>query len=216
MEGVAHAVEGDSGGSKRKRHRGGRRGGSKHKLKQLKGRGGGVDGDKGGSRGGSSKGGGSDRRPGDSRGAPGNQTSRSQSSHKGSDAPPFKQRSPTKGYKPKAKTDPLIVAANNEISQHAQRKQLAEASARFEALGEFKNSHSYAAIVNAHVRCGDVAGAAERVLAMKSGGLKPCVVTYTSLIKGYCAEGRLGEAEAVLRDMEAAKPKVRAAYHLHH
>ena len=102
----------------------------------------------------------------------------------------------------------MAPAARGEISQHAQRKQLAEASSRFEALGELKNGHSYAAIVNAHVRCGDVAGAVARVAAMRAGGLSPCVVTYTSLIKGYCGEGRLDEAEAVLREMESAKPKV--------
>ena len=186
------------GAPRKKRRRGGRRGGSKHKPKHPK-----PDGEhsqptpRGDGWGGWSSPPANNSAPSPSPGGGG-----------GSKKAWQKHGAQTKGYKPRAKVAPEIVTANNEISQHAQRKQLAEAAARFEALGELKNSHSYAAIVNAHVRCGDVAGAAERVLAMKAAGLRPCVVTYTSLIKGYCAEGRLGEAEAVLREMEAAKPKV--------
>lgn len=93
-----------------------------------------------------------------------------------------------------------VVGLNQQISTHAQRKQLSSAIAVFEQLlppsGPGPNSHSWPAIVFAHVRCGDVSGAAARVEQMRSyptagGGnkakqLKPCVVTYTTLLKGFC------------------------------
>ena len=105
-----------------------------------------------------------------------------------------------------------VVRANQQISQHAQRKQLQQALSIFEGLveGGQANSHSYAAMVNAHVRCGDVDGAAKCVAAMKAAGLRPCVVTYTSLLKGYCVN-QLDEAWRVLKEMTASRvfPNVR-------
>jgi hypothetical protein len=93
-----------------------------------------------------------------------------------------------------------VVGLNQQISTHAQRKQLSSAIAVFEQLlppsGPGPNSHSWPAIVFAHVRCGDVSGAAARVEQMRSyptagegnkaKKLKPCVVTYTTLLKGFC------------------------------
>ena len=81
-----------------------------------------------------------------------------------------------------------IKESNQQISLHAQRKQLRQATVIFRHLVETgrANKHTYAAIVNAHVRCGDVEGAAKCVDDMKAAGLRPCVVTYTTLLKGYC------------------------------
>jgi pentatricopeptide repeat protein len=81
-----------------------------------------------------------------------------------------------------------VIAANQLISQHAQRKQLSQAVECFESLRKSgdANTHSYAAVIHAYVRCGDVFHAHQRLKEMKGAGLKPCVVCYTSLLKGLC------------------------------
>lgn len=81
-----------------------------------------------------------------------------------------------------------VIAANQQISHHAQRKQLSLAIECFDTLRQSgdANTHSYAAVIFAYVKCGDVKGAHVKLNEMKSSGLRPCVVCYTSLLKGLC------------------------------
>ena len=126
-------------------------------------------------------------------------------------------------------------AANDEIAQHANRRELSLALKRFEdATGQgFANSHTYSIMINAHVRCGDPDAAACVLKAMtkvarlappapapapapaanaaraRQAGLSPCVVAYTTLINGRCKAGDLPGALEALRAMLARKPPVK-------
>ena len=100
------------------------------------------------------------------------------------------------------------VRLNSAIAAHAQRKELTAAVACFDELvaSGGANSVSYGAVVHAHVRCGDVPGARLRIDEAAAAGLKPCVVAYTSLLKGYCGDcghghGGLAMAWRTLREM---------------
>ena len=71
-----------------------------------------------------------------------------------------------------------VVELNKEIAQHASRKNLDAAMALFhkaEGAGS-ANSHTYAAAINANIRCGSMAGAAEFVRKDVVEG-SPAIVT---------------------------------------
>jgi pentatricopeptide repeat protein len=96
-----------------------------------------------------------------------------------------------------------IRSANDEIAKHASRKSLNEALGIFEELRSKKsaNSHSYAAILNACVRCGDTTKATELWQDMRRQRLRIDVIPYTTMIKGYCADCNMPSAIKVLEDM---------------
>lgn len=103
-----------------------------------------------------------------------------------------------------------VVNLNKEIAEHAKSKQLAKASASFaraRALGVL-NNYSYTNMINAHVRCGDVPGAARLLEEMKTSPHPPCVVAYTTLIKGLCGVGQIGAAARRLAEMRKQRPPV--------
>jgi pentatricopeptide repeat protein len=103
------------------------------------------------------------------------------------------------------------VALNKEIAQHASRKQLTEAMTLFEkaiSLG-WANSHTYAAAINANIRCGSVSGAAtlfERL--RKTKGLKMDVITCTTMLKGFCSEGDIARSVQLFEEMDKSHPPV--------
>lgn len=103
------------------------------------------------------------------------------------------------------------VALNKEIAQHASRKQLTEAMTLFDkaiSLG-WANSHTYAAAINANIRCGSVSGAAtlfERL--RKTKGLKMDVITCTTMLKGFCSEGDIARSVQLFEEMDKSHPPV--------
>ena len=103
------------------------------------------------------------------------------------------------------------VALNKEIAQHASRKQLTEAMTLFDkaiTLG-WANSHTYAAAINANIRCGSVSGAAtlfERL--RKTKGLKMDVITCTTMLKGFCSEGDIARSVQLFEEMDKSHPPV--------
>ena len=103
------------------------------------------------------------------------------------------------------------VALNKEIAQHASRKQLTEAMALFEkaaSLG-WANSHTYAAAINANIRCGNVSGAAGLFEKLrKTKGLKIDVITCTTMLKGFCSEGDIGRSLQLFEEMDKTNPRV--------
>lgn len=68
--------------------------------------------------------------------------------------------------------------------------------------------HSYTNVLNAHVRCGDVAGAQTLFASMPGAGVEPNVVSYTTLMKGLCDAGDLAAAKALLSQMAAIGKKI--------
>lgn len=104
-------------------------------------------------------------------------------------------------------TNIKIVEMNKEIARCADRKDLNKAMSLFDDAKD-KNTHTYAAIMNVCVRCGDLGGV---IRLFKE--LKTCefykqldLVCCTTLMKGYCAEGDVTHALRILDDMVKQRP----------
>jgi pentatricopeptide repeat protein len=103
------------------------------------------------------------------------------------------------------------VALNKEIAFNANRKDLTTATAAFNKAVQngWANSHTYAAMLNAHVRCGDIDGAEVVFQSLRSHPrLRMDVISCTTMMKGYCASGRMDKCVALLRDMQVHKPAI--------
>ena len=103
------------------------------------------------------------------------------------------------------------VALNHQIANHASRKELSESITIFrESVNNgWANSHTYAAILNAYVRCGDMTGAKAVFEELKERKNIPLdVISCTTLLKGFCSIGDINSAVQLFSDMDNAKPKV--------
>jgi pentatricopeptide repeat protein len=101
-----------------------------------------------------------------------------------------------------------IRELNNQISLFARRKQLLDADLLFETLKSEKiaNSHSFAAILNAHVRCGDIQGAKiifDSIFNRNENFrmIKPDVILCTTMLKGFCSSYDIVSAEDLFKNM---------------
>ena len=86
---------------------------------------------------------------------------------------------------------------NKELADYAQKKQLKIATKRFSwglRKGMEPDKHTYANLLNCHVRCGDLGGALKHFTEMIAAKLSPNIVIYTVLLKGYCDKGDLSGA----------------------
>ena len=86
---------------------------------------------------------------------------------------------------------------NKELADYAQKKQLKVATKRFSwgvRKGMEPDKHTYANLLNCHVRCGDLDGALHHFAEMLKANLSPNIVIYTVLLKGYCDKGDLAGA----------------------
>lgn len=86
---------------------------------------------------------------------------------------------------------------NKELADYAQKKQLKIATKRFSwglRKGMEPDKHTYANLLNCHVRCGDLDGALKHFAEMITAKLSPNIVIYTVLLKGYCDKGDLSGA----------------------
>ena len=108
---------------------------------------------------------------------------------------------------------------NNLISSLARRKKLKEANKVFLSIKDIANHHSYSAILNAHVECGDIIGAQtifNEILndisknKNKAGNkIRPDVITCTTMIKGYVSIFDLKSGLDLLNNMSTKfQPKV--------
>lgn len=57
------------------------------------------------------------------------------------------------------------------------------------------------------IRCGQLSEAENFFAQMKQLGMRPGVVTYTTLLKGLCSEGRLSDSLELLAEMQQSKVK---------
>jgi pentatricopeptide repeat protein len=104
-----------------------------------------------------------------------------------------------------------IIQTNNDIAAHASKKELSEAIALFEEAkaSNLINSHTYAAALNAYVRCGDLVGARDLFDEIKnSDRWRLDVISFTTMMKGYCSEGNMTRATELLNMMPVSKPAV--------
>lgn len=103
------------------------------------------------------------------------------------------------------------VALNKEIAAFARQKNLTGAAESFETARSkgWLNAHTFCAIMNAYIRCGDVDGA-ERMfrLLQKTRGVRMDVVSCTTMLKGYSGVGDIASGRRLLEEMFAANPKV--------
>lgn len=58
--------------------------------------------------------------------------------------------------------------------------------------------HIYTNLINVHVRCNDIPGAEDSLRTMIAAKITPNVVTYTTLLKGYCESGMMTSAKNLL------------------
>jgi pentatricopeptide repeat protein len=82
-----------------------------------------------------------------------------------------------------------VIRRNNEISRLSSRKDLQGCQRLYEAAVAEKggaNTHTYCAMINAYIRCGDMSGAVVVFDDLKKRKFEPDVVSYTTMIKGYC------------------------------
>lgn len=82
-----------------------------------------------------------------------------------------------------------VIKRNNEISRLSSRKDLRGCQRLYDkAVRELggANTHTYCAMINAYILCGDMDGAVKVFADLKSRKFEPDVVSYTTMIKGYC------------------------------
>jgi pentatricopeptide repeat protein len=111
-----------------------------------------------------------------------------------------------------------LKESNNLISLLGRRKKLNEANKVFMKIKDIANQYSWSTILNAHVDCGDIAGAQaifNEILNNKSkekkkgdSKIRPDVITCTTMIKGYISIFDLNSALVLLNNMSKFQPKV--------
>lgn len=111
-----------------------------------------------------------------------------------------------------------VISRNKTISRHAARKELTSAQALYEEAikddGHGANTHTYCAMMNAYIRCGDVEGASTVFASLQARKFEPDVVSYTTMIKGWCQHGQINRAIDLFDEMIAIatrrnKPQIR-------
>ncbi len=116
---------------------------------------------------------------------------------------------------PKAEFLQQLNKLNKDLAVHAARKELQQGMTLFEEACRkgWANAHTYAAAINCNVRCGQMKQAVQLLERMKKHGrgVKADVIHYTTVLKGYCEEGNMTAALAVLQDMQLRRvsPNVR-------
>jgi pentatricopeptide repeat protein len=103
-----------------------------------------------------------------------------------------------------------VVRINNEIANHANRKELKEAKAKFDYLknNQAINSHSYAIMINAYVRCGDIISSTALFDEILRRKWRIDIITFTTVMKGYCNECSLIKALELFSIMLTMNPPV--------
>eukprot|EP00940_MAST-03C_sp_MAST-3C-sp2_P000964 g964.t1 len=102
---------------------------------------------------------------------------------------------------------------NEELAVCASRKQLDKAIALFRSFPS-GNAHTHAIMINVFVRCGKVDRAETFLRKMIEKGLQPGIVSYTSLLKGFCNPERVQKDPTLRRSLRlvvqmlASKPPV--------
>ena len=104
-----------------------------------------------------------------------------------------------------------IVSINKEIAHHAKRKELKEAITKFESAIDqsIANSHTYAATLNAYIRCSEISAAKSLFDDMKlSKDVKLDVISCTTMMKGCGSCGDIIGCFNILEFMNTSKPKI--------
>jgi pentatricopeptide repeat protein len=105
----------------------------------------------------------------------------------------------------------VVVESNKQIAIHANRKELQKAKEIFNSLANEKiaNIHSFAAIINTAIRCGQIDYAESLFKQLKKTFTNlpsKDVVIYTTLMKGYCNHNFLHKAFALFEEMVTTRP----------
>ena len=109
-----------------------------------------------------------------------------------------------------------LKGLNNELAQCASYKDKTKARELFEVAMDHgcANNHTFAGLLNCYVRCGELKDAEKLLQQMKKFGknhVKPDVIHYTTLMKGYCEQGFIDNALLLFQDMviRRIEPNVR-------
>jgi pentatricopeptide repeat protein len=105
-----------------------------------------------------------------------------------------------------------VVALNKDIARYAKEKNLQRALEcfHFAVSNQTANSHTYSAMINAFVRCGQIEQAFEIYETLKSNStsVRLDVISCTTIMKGFCGQGDIQSSKRVIQDMLSARPKV--------
>jgi pentatricopeptide repeat protein len=109
----------------------------------------------------------------------------------------------------KAKT----VALNKDIAKFAREKNLLKAQEYYNLAvsSGMANSHTYSAIINAYVRCGQIEEAFEVYQSLKSNPSRVRrldVISCTTMMKGFCGQGNIQASKGIIADMLSSQPKI--------
>ena len=101
---------------------------------------------------------------------------------------------------------------NTELAALAKRKLAATAKKKLSYAmkkGIPVSVHSFSNVINAFARCEDMENACKIFDQMIEHGIHPNVVTYTILLKGYCAINDISSAANLLLKSNIALPNIR-------
>ena len=106
-----------------------------------------------------------------------------------------------------------VIALNKKIQALGAERQLQAAISTFRSIrssGLYPTLVSYNVILYACVRCGDLATARklfeeQKASAASNTSLSPNVITYTTMMKGFCSAGLMVDASRLLKDMAEAE-----------
>ena len=113
--------------------------------------------------------------------------------------------------KQRKKRKSAIYHLNSQLAQFAKQKQLDKARQCFKRAQQrgIADAVSFTNMINANVRCADVAGALSVFDLMRHSTILPTVATFTVLIKGHCNACDMVSALDTLAAMDARRPSVR-------
>jgi hypothetical protein len=103
------------------------------------------------------------------------------------------------------------VSLNKEISSAANRKDSEDADRAFALLKSkgWENTHSYSAVIHAHVRTNGLHRAQSVFEELRAHPrLHLDVISATTLMKGHAAMGDVGSCKVILDAMDTTKPRV--------
>ena len=98
-----------------------------------------------------------------------------------------------------------IVVLNQKISLHAKRKELLRAKLLYDKAKRLQwiNSHTFAATLNAYVRCGDLQGAHQVFTELcENPDITLDIVSCTTMLKGFAIRGDMKGCIGIVEMME--------------
>lgn len=102
----------------------------------------------------------------------------------------------------------LLHLLNKDLASFAVKKQADKAKLavkQFQKKGQQLDTLAYSNLINVFVRCNEINRVTGLMQEMKQLGVKPNIITYTTVLKGYAENGMMSEASSLFREMVQSK-----------